>query len=135
MNCIKEIEFQANGDDRGNIVIIESNKIIPFDIKRLFYIYDVIDDKSRGNHANIDSEFVMVALKGSVKVKVDDGKENTEYVLNNPKKGIYLPKLTWKSMYDFSEDAILLVIANTLYNKDEYINDYEEFKKYIEENK
>lgn len=133
-NYVKEINFQYNGDDRGSLVIVESNKIIPFDIKRLFYIYDVKDDKSRGNHANIDSEFVMVALKGNVTVMVDNGFEKVEYVLDNPKKGIYLPKLTWKSMYNFSEDAILLVVANTLYNKDEYINDYEQFEKYVKEN-
>lgn len=133
-NYVKEINFQYNGDDRGSLVIVESNKIIPFDIKRLFYIYGVKDDKSRGNHANIDSEFVMVALKGNVTVMVDNGFEKIEYVLDDPKKGIYLPKLTWKSMYNFSEDSILLVIANTLYNKDEYINDYEQFKKYVKEN-
>lgn len=129
--CIKEIDLQFNGDDRGNLVVIEGSEHIPFDIKRMFYIYGVNDNKSRGNHANIDSEFVMVALSGSVKVSIDDGKEKYECILNNPKKGLYLPKLTWKSMSEFSDNAILLVISNTHYNKEEYINNYDEFIDYV----
>lgn len=128
---VKEIELQFNGDDRGALVVIEGEKNIPFNIKRLFYIYGVNDNKSRGNHANIDSEFVMVALNGSVNVHVDDGYKKYDYTLNDPKKGLYLSKLTWKCMDNFSKDAILLVIANTHYNKEEYINDYDEFIKVV----
>ena len=131
MKKTKLIDFQYHGDDRGSLVIVEENKNIPFQPKRLFYIYDVKDDKVRGNHANIDSEFVMVAVKGSVVINVDDGKKKSIFKLDDPKKGLYVPKLTWKTMYDFSSDAVLLVIASTLYNKDEYINDYDEFIKYI----
>ena len=73
----------------------------------------------------------MGILNGSVKVKVDDGFDTNEYILDNPKKALYIPNLTWKSMYDFSKDAVLLVIASTVYDKNEYINDYDEFIKYI----
>lgn len=132
---LKELEFQNNNDGRGELVIIENSKIIPFDIKRLFYIYDVKDDKSRGNHANKDSEFVMIALKGSVKIKVDNGEKKEDILLNNPKKGIHIPKLTWKEMYDFSEDCILLVLSNNHYDATEYIKEYNEFLEYANEKK
>ncbi len=127
----KIINFQLNEDDRGSLVVMESMKQIPFDIKRIFYTYGVKDDKSRANHANIDSEFVMVAVCGSVTVLVDDGKKKEEFVLDDPSKGLYIPNLTWKKMYNFKDNAVVMVIANTLYNKDEYINNYDDFIKYV----
>ena len=129
--CTKIINFQLNEDDRGSLVVMESMKQIPFDIKRIFYTYGVKDDKSRANHANIDSEFVMVAVCGSVTVLVDDGKKKEEFVLDDPSKGLYIPNLTWKKMYNFKDNAVVMVIANTLYNKDEYINNYDDFIKYV----
>ena len=128
---VKEIEFQSHIDERGNLIIIEESKNLPFTPRRMFYISNVKDDKTRGNHANIDSEFVMIALQGEVTVCIDDGKVKNEYILNNQAKGLYIPNMTWKTMYNFSSDAILLVIANTLYNKEEYINDYNEFLKKV----
>lgn len=132
---IKLIDFQAHIDDRGSLVVIEELKSIPFSPKRIFYTFNVNDDKTRGNHANINSEFVMVAVKGSVKIDIDDGKKKYSYVLDDPTKGLYIPNLTWKTMSEFSKDAVLMVIANTLYDKSEYINDYDEFIKYLKTRK
>ena len=128
---VKKIKLPTFTDERGNLTIIEAIKNIPFDIKRLFYIYDVKDNKSRGNHANKLSEFVMIALKGKVKVKVSNGNTFKTLILNKPNEGIYISNMTWKEMFDFSDDCILLVIANELYNKSEYIYDYKEFKKEV----
>lgn len=135
MNVIemaKMLEFSQKGDERGHLVIVEGMEDIPFDIKRIFYIYGSDNDVIRGQHANRESEFVLINVAGTSKVKVKDGKGNeTIYSLNRPHTGIYLPKMVWKDMYDFSEDSVLLVLASTHYNGEEYIRDYNEFVKIV----
>lgn len=135
MNVIemaKMLEFNQKGDERGHLVIVEGGEDIPFDIKRIFYIYGSDKDIVRGQHANRESEFVLINVAGTSKVKVKDGKGNeTVYSLNRPHTGIYLPRMVWKDMYDFSEDSVLLVLASTHYNGDEYIRDYDEFVKIV----
>lgn len=135
MNVIemaKMLEFAQKGDERGHLVIVEGMEDIPFDIKRIFYIYGSDNDVIRGQHANRESEFVLINVAGTSKVKVKDGKGNeTIYSLNRPHTGIYLPKMVWKDMYDFSEDSVLLVLASTHYNGEEYIRDYNEFVKIV----
>lgn len=128
MNKVKMVEFAQHGDDRGHLVIAEGNKDIPFDIKRVFYIYGSAEDVVRGQHANRESEFVLINVAGKSKVKVKDGEGNEAiYCLNRPHTGIYLPTMVWKDMYDFTLDSVLLVLASTHYNPDEYIRDYDEF--------
>ena len=100
----KFIEFPQKGDERGHLVIIEGNQDIPFDIKRVFYIYGSDREVIRGRHANYNSEFVLINVSGTSKVKVDDGTSQKIFNLDRPHVGIYLPKLVWKDMYDFSED-------------------------------
>ncbi len=132
MNKVKMLEFQQRGDERGHLVIVEGEIDIPFDIKRAFYIYGSDADVVRGQHANRESEFVLINVAGKSKVKVKDGEGNEAiYCLNRPHTGIYLPTMVWKDMYDFSEDSVLLVLASTHYNPDEYIRNYEEFVKEI----
>lgn len=135
MNVIemaKMLEFNQKGDERGHLVIVEGGEDIPFDVKRIFYIYGSDKDIVRGKHANRESEFVLINVAGTSKVKVKDGKGNeTVYSLNRPHTGIYLPRMVWKDMYDFSEDSVLLVLASTHYNGDEYIRDYDEFVKIV----
>lgn len=135
MNVIemaKMLEFSQKGDERGHLVIVEGGVDIPFDVKRIFYIYGSDKDIVRGQHANRESEFVLINVAGTSKVKVKDGKGNEAvYSLNRPHTGIYLPKMVWKDMYDFSEDSVLLCLASTHYNADEYIRDYEEFVRII----
>lgn len=123
------INFGLHGDERGQMVVIEGGKSIPFAIKRLFYIYGTDSDAVRGQHANRNSEFVLVNVSGKSKVKVSDGTESFVFELNEPMKGLYIPKMLWKDMYDFSEDSVLLVLANTHYDATEYIRDFDEYKK------
>lgn len=125
----RKVEFIQRGDDRGHLVIIESMQEIPFDIKRVFYIYGSQKDVVRGKHANLRSEFVLINIQGTSKIKVTDGKQEKIYNLEVPHSGVYVPKMLWKEMYDFSEDSILLVLSNEHYDKSEYISDFEAYKK------
>lgn len=126
------LEFSQKGDERGHMVVVEGLKDIPFEIKRIFYIYGSDKDVVRGQHANRESQFVLINVAGTSKVRVKDGKGNEAvYSLNRPHTGIYLPQMVWKDMYDFSEDSVLLVLASTEYDADEYIRDYDEFVKII----
>lgn len=132
MNKVKMLSFKQNGDERGHLVVIEGNKDIPFDIKRIFYIYGSDPTVVRGQHANRETEFVLVNVAGKSKVKVYDGKGNEAiFILNRPHTGIYLPTMVWKDMYDFSEDSVLLVLASEAYNPNEYIRNYDEFVEEI----
>ena len=124
----KFIKFNQLGDERGHLVVIEGNEDVEFDIKRVFYIYGSDPDVVRGQHANRDTEFVLINVCGTSKVRVDDGKEEKVYVLDKPHEGVYIPKMVWKDMYDFSEDSILLVLASEHYDGEEYIRDYEDYK-------
>ena len=128
------LEFSQKGDERGHLVIVEGMEDIPFDIKRIFYIYGSDKDVIRGQHANRESEFVLINVAGTSKGKVKDGKGNEAiYYLNRPHTGIYLPKMVWKDMYDFSEDSVLLCLASTHYDSTEYIRNYDEFVKVVNE--
>ena len=132
MNKVKMLEFPQKGDDRGHLVIVEGGVDIPFEIKRAFYIYGSDHDVVRGQHANRKTEFVLINVAGTSKVKVKDGEGNEAiYCLNRPHSGIYLPTMVWKDMYDFSEDSVLLVLASEHYDNTEYIRDYDAFVKEI----
>lgn len=131
MSEVKMIELKENGDERGKLVIVEGKKDVPFDIKRIFYIYGTQRDVIRGQHANRESEFYLINVAGTSKVKVYDGKEEKVYNLDKPNLGIYLPKMVWKDMYDFSEDSVLLVLSSEHYDPKEYIRDYDEYLKLI----
>lgn len=129
----KLIEFPQRGDDRGHLVVVEGNQDIPFDIKRVFYIYGSEKDVIRGRHANYKSEFVLINVAGTSKVKVDDGEKQKIFHLDRPHIGIYIPKLVWKDMYDFSEDSVLLCLSNEHYDPDEYIRDYQAYQAVMKE--
>ncbi len=133
MNKVQMLEFAQHGDDRGHLVVIEGMKDVPFEIKRAFYIYGSDPEVVRGQHANRESEFVLINVAGTSKVKVKDGEGNEAiFCLNRPHTGIYLPTMVWKDMYDFSSDSVLLVLASTHYDATEYIRDYDEFVKEIQ---
>jgi len=128
MNAVKKVEFKEYGDDRGHLVVVESGTDIPFLIKRLFYIYGSDGSVVRGQHANRESEFVLINIAGRCKVKVLDGKGNEEiFILDKPHEGIYLPPMFWKDMYDFSPDSLLLVLSSEKYDPGEYIRDFNEY--------
>mgnify|MGYP002510085042 CR=1 FL=1 len=128
------LEFSQRGDERGHLVVIEGMKDIPFDIKRIFYIYGSDSTVIRGQHANRRTDFVLINVAGKSKVRVKDGKGNEAvFSLNRPHTGIYLPRMVWKDMYDFSEDSVLLCLASEHYDSEEYIRDYDDFIKAVNE--
>lgn len=134
MNLIERcpiIYFNELGDARGHLVVVEGQQLFPFDIKRIFYIYGSDSSVVRGQHANRESEFVLINVSGRSKVRITDGTEEFVVELNQPNMGVYLPKMIWKEMYDFSEDSVLLVLASTHYDAKEYIRDYDEYIKEI----
>ncbi len=123
----KIINFKDLGDERGKLVVIEGNKDIPFEIQRVFYIYGSDNEVVRGQHANRESEFVLINVAGTSKVRITDGKDEFIVELNKPMMGVYIPKMVWKDMYDFSSDSVLLVLASTHYDGKEYIRNYEDY--------
>ena len=109
------LQFADLGDERGKLVVIEGGQAIPFDIKRVFYIYDSDSTVVRGQHANKESEFVLINVAGKSKVRITDGREEYIVELNKPMMGVYLPKMIWKDMYDFSSDSVdFLLISHQI---------------------
>ena len=127
----KILEFGDLGDDRGHLVVVEGEQDIPFEIKRVFYIYGSDEKVIRGQHANRKAEFVLINVSGTSKVRVDNGFQEEIIELNRPRMGLYLPTMLWKDMYDFSRDSVLLVLSNIHYDGGEYIRDYEEYLKEV----
>lgn len=128
------INFSEYGDERGNLVVAEGDGIdVPFTIRRVFYMYGSDPEVVRGQHANRKTEFVLINVSGTSRVKVDNGFETEVIELNKPRMGLYLKTMLWKDMYDFSPDSVLLVLASEHYDGEEYIRDYEEFLKEVKQ--
>ncbi len=127
------LQFSDLGDERGKLVVLEGKRNIPIPIKRVFYIYGSDDTVVRGQHANRESEFVLINVAGESKVRITDGTEEFIVELNKPMMGVYIPRMIWKDMYDFSADSVLLVLASTYYDAKEYIRDFEEYLKEMNE--
>jgi len=125
------IAFKTLGDERGSLIAIEEGYNAPFEIKRVYYIFDTKKDVIRGYHAHIDLKQIAIAVKGSCTFVVDNGKIREEICLNNPNQGLLLEGLIWREMKNFSEDCILLVIASEHYNEADYIRDYDEFMRLV----
>lgn len=123
------IEFTQVDEEDGSLVFMEGTKEVPFEIKRVFYIFDNPKDAVRANHANKETDFVLIAVHGSVKVEVDDGTDKQTYTLHESKKGLYIPHMTWMRTFDFEKEAVLLVLASEKYAKNQYYEDYKEFLK------
>ncbi|WP_299364566.1 FdtA/QdtA family cupin domain-containing protein [Winogradskyella sp.] len=117
-------------DERGSLAVIEKD-VVPFEIKRVYYLYDVPSDSFRGGHAHKEQESVVIALSGSFEVVVDDGHTRKRIMLNKPTQGLYIPTYIWREIDNFSSGAVCLVLASTTYNEDEYLRDYEEFKNQL----
>ncbi len=124
---VKMLSFPEYDD--GGAVVVEGLKDIPFEIKRVFYIFGKGNVGTvRGKHSNRKSEFVLFNVKGKSKVKtIDEDKNEVIYELNEPNQGVYLPKMVWKEMYDFTEDSVLMVLTNEYYDSSEYIRDFDDF--------
>lgn len=128
MNEPKIIQLPKILDRRGNLSVIEENNHIPFKIERTFWIYDVPGDSQRGGHAYKETEEFIVALSGSFDVVLDNGVERKTYHLNRSYYGLYVPKMVWREMNNFSTNSLALVLSSTKYDAEDYIRDYEEFK-------
>ncbi len=122
-------DFKVRGDERGSLVAIEEQRDIPFAIRRVYHIFDTQDGVRRGLHAHRQLQQVMVCLKGSCQLLLDDGQEKMILNMQNNSRGILLDRMIWHEMYDFSSDCILLVLASDYYDESDYIRDYSEFQQ------
>jgi len=125
------LQFSHNGDDRGQLVALESKKEIPFAIKRVYYIFDVKNDIRRGYHAHKKLEQVAVVVRGKCTFMLDDGVSRTDVVLGRPDQGLYIGPMLWHEMYDFTRDCLLMVMANDDYDESDYIRGHDEFIKLL----
>lgn len=132
MEIIK-YRFQQHGDDRGQLVALEEMKEIPFHVKRVYYMYDTVEGVRRGFHAHRNLEQILIAIHGSCKIHLDNGSETAEVVLDTPFEGLYLSNDMWREMYDFSPDAVLMVLASEYYDESDYIRDYDKFLEFVNE--
>ena len=130
---VKMYQFPPHGDDRGQLVAIEETKDLPFNIKRVYYIYDTLPDVRRGFHAHKNLQQILLCVSGSCKIHLDDGTDTAEVLLNNPNEGLYIANNMWREMYDFSAGAVLLVLASEYYDEADYIRNYADFMKMIKE--
>lgn len=123
--------FQPHGDERGQLVSLEEYNDIPFTIKRVYFMYDTLQDIIRGKHAHKNLEQILFCVHGTCKVLLDNGKEKKIVPLERPYEGLYIPGNMWREMYDFSSDAVLMVLASEIYNEEDYIRDYDEFLQFV----
>lgn len=130
MEIIK-YSFQEHGDERGQLIALEESKEIPFAIKRVYYMYDTGEGVRRGFHSHRTLEQILICIHGSCRVMLDDGNEKKDILLDRPYEGIYVGPDTWREMYDFSQDAVLLVLASQLYDEGDYIRNYEQFMESV----
>ena len=126
---IKLLPLQTHGDERGSLIALEQDKNIPFEIKRVYYLFNTGSNIRRGFHAHKNLTQVVIAVRGSCRFLLDDGKEKITLLLDNPAQGLLIDSCIWREMYDFSEDCVLMVLASQLYDESDYIRDYEEFLK------
>lgn len=120
-------EFKVLGDHRGKLIALEANRQIPFDVKRVFYIYGTQEEIPRGNHSHYKTKQFLVAVNGSCKVTLDNGKIKETFDLNKPNLGLFQDALIWGIMHDFSSDCVLMVLADEYYDVSDYINNYDKF--------
>jgi dTDP-4-dehydrorhamnose 3,5-epimerase-like enzyme len=133
LNGAKIIDLPKNLDRRGNLSVIEEIKNIPFKIKRTYWIYDVPGGEVRGGHAYKRNQEFIVALSGSFDVILDNGEELKTYSLNRSYYGLYVPKGVWRQMLNFSTNSLALILASIKFDVSDYIYDYEQFKKAVNE--
>ena len=130
---IKMFHFPPHGDDRGQLVAIEENKDLPFDVKRVYYIYDTLPGVRRGFHAHKNLEQILLCVNGTCKIHLDNGYDTAEVVLDKPYEGLYISNDMWREMYDFTPGTVLLVLASEYYDEADYIRNYDDFIKMVKE--
>jgi dTDP-4-dehydrorhamnose 3,5-epimerase-like enzyme len=128
---IERVQLKQHGDNRGMLIALEENRNVPFVIRRVYYIFATQNDVHRGKHAHRHLHQLAVAVRGSVKFLLDDGSGPAEIVLNDPSQGLMLGRMVWRELYDFSEDCVLMVLADQLYDQSDYITDYADFLREV----
>ncbi len=123
----EKIDFKTLGDERGSLIALEKDYNIPFNVNRVYYIFDTKDGVRRGYHAHIKLNQMAICVKGSCTFVLDDGKTREEVLLNTPNQGLLIEGLVWREMYNFSSDCVLVVLASEHYDEDDYIRDYHKF--------
>ncbi|MDD7287231.1 sugar 3,4-ketoisomerase [Succinivibrio sp.] len=129
------LNFPIHGDHNGKLVALEKRADFPFEIRRVYYVWDTAHDAIRGKHAHRNLEQVIICVRGSCDFIVDDGVNRETIHLNNPAQGLYISNYVWREFTNFSEDCMVVVLASEHYNPDDYIHDYEEFKKSVAKSK
>jgi dTDP-4-dehydrorhamnose 3,5-epimerase-like enzyme len=129
---IRKFKFNGHKNETGSLVFLEAAKDVPFEIKRVYYLYGIENGARRGFHAHKNLLQAYICVYGSCKVLLDDGKEKTDVILDDPSEGLFLEKNTWREIYDFSPGAVLLVLASEHYDEDDYIRNYDDFIKYLD---
>lgn len=129
----KIIELPKIIDPRGNLTVAESIKNIPFDIKRVYWVYDVPSGEHRGGHAHKQCKELLVAVSGSFTVTLDDGNEKHTYLLNHPYQGLFIDVNIWRTLDDFSSGAVCLVLASERFEEEDYIRDYNDYLEYVKD--
>lgn len=127
MTLVKWIEFRVIGDGRGDLVALEGNKNIPFVIKRVYFLKNMKSDHPRGFHAHKKLKQIMICLAGTCQMLLDNGRSKESIQLNSFSKGLVIENMIWHEMHDFSEDCILMILADEFYDEQDYIRDYQEF--------
>ena len=128
---ITTFDFEEHGDERGILISLEENLNIPFTIRRCYFMYNLMPGVRRGFHAHKTLQQVLVCVRGNCKILLDDGTERAVVLLDRPNRGLYITANTWREMYDFSEDAVLMVLADQLYDEADYIRNYDAFLTHI----
>lgn len=133
MKNIKILKFQRHDDSRGSLIALEACKEIPFDIKRVYYLFGIKGGARRGFHAHKKLSQVLICLSGSCTLFLDNGEEKKDFVLDNPSIGLFISHDVWREMYNFSNDAVLMVLASECYDESDYIRNYDDFINYLKE--
>lgn len=129
-NC-KLITLPKHSDHRGNLTFVEEQRHVPFDIKRVYYLYDVPGGAERGGHAHKELQQLLIAVSGSFDVVLDDGHERQRVHLNRPYTGLYISTMIWRELDNFSSGSVCLVLASTMYDEADYYRDYESFREAV----
>jgi dTDP-4-dehydrorhamnose 3,5-epimerase-like enzyme len=124
---IQFLQLQTHGDDRGSLIALEEGRNIPFAVKRVYYMFETGKGVRRGFHAHKTLKQVAVAVRGSCRFLLDDGREKIDIRLDHPSQGLLVDSFIWREMYDFSEDCVLMVLADQLYDESDYVRDYAAF--------
>jgi dTDP-4-dehydrorhamnose 3,5-epimerase-like enzyme len=128
---IQRVQLQQHGDERGMLIALEKDRNVPFEIRRVYYLFSTKHQVHRGQHAHRHLNQLAVTVRGSVKFMLDDGSGPVEVLLDDPSQGLLLGSMVWREMYDFSDDCVLMVLADQLYDPADYITDYDEFLREV----